>query len=179
MHYRRSKTPGATYFFTVVTYRRRPILCEPDTIALLREAFNTVKQQHPLVMDAIVILPDHLHGLWTLPADDTDYSTRWMLIKSYFTRRCPPAFKTARSEALRHKREPTVWQHRYWEHQIRDERDFERHCDYIHYNPVKHDQVVRVVEWPYSSFHRLVREGVYPLDWAGVPELVAASGFGE
>ena len=105
MRYRRSKTPGATYFFTVVTYRRRSILCEPDSIALLREAFKTVKQQRPFQIDAIVILPDHLHCLWTLPADDADYSTRWMVIKSYFTRRCSTALKTARLNALRHKRE--------------------------------------------------------------------------
>ncbi len=179
MHYRRLKTPGATYFFTVVTYRRRPVLCEPESIALLREAFKTVKQQRPFQIDAIVILPDHLHCLWTLPVDEADYSTRWMLIKSYFTRRCPPAFKTVGSAAQRHNREQTVWQHRYWEHQIRDEPDFERHCDYIHYNPVKHGHAVQVADWPYSSFYRFVRDGIYPRNWAGTPEGVDEGGFGE
>ncbi|MCB1919271.1 MAG: transposase [Candidatus Competibacteraceae bacterium] len=104
MHYRRSTTPGATYFFTVVTYRRRAILCEPDMVALLHEAFATVKQRHPFRIDAVVILPDHLHCLWTLPPDDADYSTRWMRIKSHFTRRCADSLKTTRPPALRHKR---------------------------------------------------------------------------
>jgi REP-associated tyrosine transposase len=120
MRYRRSKSPGTTYFFTVVTYRRRPFLCAPDAIDLLRKAFKTVKAAHPFAMDAIVILPDHLHCLWTLPDGDADYSTRWMAIKAYFTRRCPPALKTARSRSLLHKREQTLWQHRFWEHQIRN-----------------------------------------------------------
>ena len=179
MRYRRSTTPGATYFFTVVTYRRQAILCEPDALALLREAFATIKQRHPFRIDAIVILPDHLHCLWTLPLDDSNYSTRWMLIKSHFTRRCAASLKIERSLALRHKREQTIWQHRYWEHQIRDERDFERHCDYIHYNPVKHGLVTWVADWPHSSFHRFVENGVYPTDWAGRPELTVAAGFGE
>ena len=179
MYYRRSTTPGATYFFTVVTYRRREILCEPDLVDLLREAFATVKQQHLFRIDAAVILPDHLHCLWTLPPGDADYATRWMRIKTYFTRRCPASLKTIRSPALQHKREQTIWQHRYWEHQIRDERDFERHCDYIHYNPVKHGHVTQVSDWPYSSFHRFVENGVYPLDWAGNPELFDVEGFGE
>ena len=144
-----------------------------------REAFKTVNQQRPFQIDVIVILPDHRHGLWTLPADDADYSTRWMVIKSYFTRRCPPALKTVRSAALRHKREQTLWQHRCWEHQIRDEQDFERHCDYIHYNPVNHGQAAQVADWPPSSFHRFVRDGIYPRDWAGAPEWVDEGGFGE
>ena len=179
MRYRRSKTPGGTCFFTVVTYRRRPVLRAPDTVALLREALATVKHRHPFAIDAIVILPDHLHCRWTLPADDADYATRWMLVKSYITRRCPPALKTARTEVLQRKREQTLWQHRYWEHQIRDERDFERHCDYIHYNPVKHGYVARMADWPHSSFHRYVEKGVYPLDWAGTPELANEDVFGE
>ncbi|MCP5159691.1 MAG: transposase [Gammaproteobacteria bacterium] len=179
MRYRRSTTPGATYFFTVVTYRRRAILCEPDAMALLRDAFTTVKQRHPFRIDAVVILPDHLHCLWTLPLDDADYSTRWMLIKSHFTRRCPASLKTIRSPALRHKREQTIWQRRYWEYQIRDDQDFERHCDYIHYNPVKHGHTTRVADWPHSSFRRFVENGLYPLDWAGHPDWIDATGFGE
>jgi len=156
MRYRRARIPGGTDFFTLVTYRRRPILCTPETIALLRTAFSTVKERHPFTIDAVVILPDHLHCLWTLPADDADYSTGWLLIKSWFTRRCPPELKTAQTNALCHKREQTVWQHRYWEHQIRDERDFECHCDYIHYNPVKHGYVACAMAWPHSSFSRFV-----------------------
>jgi putative transposase len=178
MRYRRSTTPGATYFFTVVTYRRRAMLCEPDTVAPLREAFATVKQRHPFRIDAVVILPDHWHGLWTLPPDDADDSTRWMRVKSHCTRRCAVALKTPRSPALRHKRAPTIWQPRYWEHPIRDDRDFERHCDYLHDNPVKHGLVAQVADWPHSSFHRFVENGAYPLDWAGHPDLADAAGFG-
>lgn len=124
MRYRRSITPGATYFFTVVTYRRRPFLTEPNSVNLLREAFSVVKRHHPFRLDAIVVLPDHLHCLWTLPPDDGDFPTRWGLIKSYFTRRCDDSLKTVPSPARQHKREQSIWQHRYWEHQIRDERDF-------------------------------------------------------
>jgi putative transposase len=108
MHYRRLMTPGATYFFTVVTYRRRAFLCEPDSVALLREAFATVKQRYPFRIEAMVLLPDHLHCLWTLPAGDSNYATRWMLIKAYFTRRCAARLKTAGLPALRHKREQTI-----------------------------------------------------------------------
>lgn len=115
-----------------MTYRRRAILCELDTVALLREAFATVKQRHPFRIDVVVILPDHLHAIWTLPPDDVDYSTRWMRIKFYFTRCCAASLKIVRSPALQRNREQTIWQHRYWEHQIRDDRDFERHFDYIH-----------------------------------------------
>jgi putative transposase len=179
MRYRRAKTPGATYFFTVVTYRRRPILCDPERVRLLRDAFRTVKRRHPFSIDAFVLLPDHLHCLWTLPPEDCDYPTRWMLIKSLFTRHCAPSLKTTRSAALDRKRLQPVWQQRYWEHQIRDDRDFERHCDYIHYNPVKHGHVARVADWPYSSFHRFVRDGAYPADWAGGGDLSDEPGFGE
>ncbi|NET32993.1 MAG: transposase [Cyanothece sp. SIO1E1] len=88
MQYRRAITPGAIYFFTVVTYNRQPLFQAPDTIQLLRQAFHTVKQHHPFDIDAIVILPDHLHCLWTLPANDANFSTRWRLIKTYFSRHC-------------------------------------------------------------------------------------------
>ena len=140
-YYRRSITSEATYFFTVVTCRRREMLCEPDSVALLREAFATVKRRHPFRIDAVILMSDHLRCLWALPPKDADYSTRWMLIKTYFTRRCAASLKTARSPALRRKREQTIWQHRYWKHHIRDDRNFEGHCDYIHYNPVKHGRV--------------------------------------
>jgi putative transposase len=179
MRYRRAKTPGAAYFFTVVAYRRRSILCDPEHVRLLRAAFRAVKHRHPFSIDAFVLLPNHLHCLWTLPPGDCDYPTRWMLIKSHVTRHCAPSLKTTRSAALGRKRLQPVWQQRYWEHQIRDDGDFERHCDYIHYNPVKHDYVPRVADWPYSSFHRFVRAGAYPADWAGDGDLSDAREFGE
>jgi putative transposase len=166
-------------FFTVVTYRRGAILCDPEHVRLLRDAFRTVRHRHPFSIDAFVLLPDHLHCLWTLPPDDYDYPTRWMLIKSYFTRRCAASLETARPRALRRKRAQPVWQQRYWEHRIRDERDFARHCDYIHYNPVKHGNVAWLADWPYSSFHRFVRNGVYPACWDGGGDLSGGGGLGE
>ena len=156
MHYRRARTLGATYFFTVVTYNRQPLFNHPETVQLLRQSFHIVKQQHPFDIEAIVVLPDHLHCMWSLPAGDADFSTRWRLIKSHFTRSCPEPYKRARSLSRRHKQEQAVWQRRFWEHQIRDEKDFVRHVDYIHINPVSHGLVKAPIEWPYSSFHRLV-----------------------
>jgi putative transposase len=157
MQYRRAKTPRATYFFTVVTFRRRKILCEPENRALLHTtAINLTKTRHPFIINAFVLLPDHLHCIWTLPPDDFDYSTRWNTIKGYFSRYCLDKYKTQPSAAQNCKRAQTVWQPRFWEHQIRDERDYENHCDYIHWNPVKHGLVSRVGDWSYSIFHRFV-----------------------
>ena len=179
MRYRRARAPGATYFFTVVAYRRRRFLCEPENVGLLRAAFRSVIRRHPFAIDAFVLLPDHLHCLWTLPPGDADYSTRWMLVKSYFTRRSADGLKAPRPDALRRKREQTIWQHRYWEHQIRGDLDFERHCDYIHFNPIKHGYVERAADWRYSSFHLFVRRGIYTRDWGGGVLGDVSDGFGE
>ncbi|MBT9311335.1 REP-associated tyrosine transposase [Leptothoe kymatousa] len=165
MQYRRAKTPGAIYFFTVVTYNRQHLFTTDDTIQLLRQAFYVIKQNHPFDIDAIILLPDHLHCIWTLPDGDADFSMRWRLIKAYFSRYCPEAYKCQRSLARLRKKEQAIWQRRFWEHQIRDERDFERHVDYIHYNPVKHQLVNAPKDWPYSSFRRFVVQGVYADDW--------------
>ncbi len=171
MQYRRAKTAGATYFFTVVTFNRQPLFKTDTTIQLLRQAFYTVKQRHPFDIDAIVLLPDHLHCIWTLPEDDADFSMRWRLIKTYFSRHCPENHKCYRSLARLKKQEQAIWQRRFWEHQIRDERDFERHVDYIHYNPVSHQLVDAPCNWPYSSFHRYVEQGVYPNNWGADREI--------
>jgi putative transposase len=179
MQYRRAKIPGGTYFFTAVTFRRRKFLCEPENVDLLRTAFRSVKSEHPFTIDAFVLLPEHLHCIWTLPPDDRDYSMRWRVIKKFFTDRCSEHLKTRRSPAQKRKRAQTVWQPRYWEHQIRDDRDFEKHCDYIHWNPVKHGWVSRVRDWPYSSFHRFVRGGIYPEDWAGLSGFPDDGEYGE
>jgi putative transposase len=177
MRYRRAKTPGATYFFTVVTYRRRRFLCDPENVALLRAGFRFVKQRHPFDLDAFVLLPDHLHCIWTLPPDDRDYPLRWNLIKTHFTRHCAAPLKSPPSEVRHRKREQAVWQRRYWEHQIRDDRDFECHVDYIHWNPVKHGLATRPTDWPYSSIHRYLRQDLLPADWAeGVAEDLGAYG---
>ncbi len=130
-HYVRAYIPGGSYFFTVALLeRRRHLLTEH--IDALRAAFVSVRRQRPFHIDAIVVLPDHLHCLWTLPPDDADYSTRWRLIKASFARTLAPGERL--SARRQQKGERGVWQRRFWEHAIRDQRDFERHCDYIHYN---------------------------------------------
>lgn len=166
--YRRANTPGGTYFFTVVTYRRRGFLCDADVRAALREAITKVRTQHPFCIDAWVLLPDHLHAIWTLPPNDAGFALRWQQIKRLVTRRCGARLHCAAwmTQSKAKHRESTLWQRRYWEHQIRDDLDFERHMDYLHFNPVKHGLVQRVADWPYSSFHRHVAGGVYGEDWA-------------
>ena len=165
MRYRRAKTPGATYFFTVVTYHRQPILAHPETIALLRQAFQSVKTETPFTIDAIAIMPDHIHSVWTLPIGDADFSGRWQCIKARFSRQCPAVYQQQPLASRRHKGEKAIWQRRFWEHQIRDEADWQQHIDYIHYNPVKHGLVNQPGDWPYSSFHRYVAQHIYPADW--------------
>jgi putative transposase len=174
VRYRRNIVPGGTYFFTV-TLRDRRSSHLTNHITNLRNAFRVARQERPFAIDAIAVLPDHLHAIWTLPDGDADFSGRWRRIKSYFSRNVAAAEVSL-------KRKPTgeyeLWQSRFWEHTIRDDIDFARHVDYIHYNPVKHGLVSRVSDWAYSSFHAYVREGVLPTDWAGD---VAESGlsFGE
>ena len=169
--YRRNKTPGARYFFTVTLLDRSSRLLV-ERIADLRVAFRAVRAQRPFTLDAVVVLPDHLHCIWTLPPDDGDYSLRWRGIKSRFSRRVPPTERRTRGRV--NKMERGIWQRRFWEHTLRDGRDVKRHIDYLHYNPVKHGFVSRVRDWPYSSFHRGVRKGMYP--WIGRKENVAWQG---
>ncbi len=173
--YRRNFVPGGSYFFTVNLAERRLRLLT-ERVGALRAAFRYARSAHPFAIEAIVVLPDHLHAIWTLPEHDTDYSTRWRLIKAAFSRSLPRGERISASRAA--KGERGVWQRRYWEHTLRDERDFTRHMDYIHFNPVKHGFVRRVADWPYSSFHRMVRLGVYPEDWAGDSKQDGV-GFGE
>lgn len=161
--YIRAFIPGGTFFFTVAALeRKRQLLTE--NVDLLRRVLSEVRRQRPFRIDAMVVLPDHLHCIWTLPPGDADFSSRWHAVKSAFSR------GIAKGERLSHRRrikgERGIWQRRFWEHAIRDERDFERHADYIHYNPVKHGYVHAVAEWPYSSFHRFVADGIYSSDWA-------------
>ncbi|MEA5619205.1 transposase [Cronbergia sp. UHCC 0137] len=165
MEYRRVKVEGGTFFFTQVTYNRRPFLCKPENIFLLRKVFRKVIQRHPFTVDAIVILPNHLHCIWTLPPGDDDFSRRWRLIKSNFTRLCHAQYKGKISPSRQLKKEQAVWQRRFWEHQIRDEFDFQQHVDYIHYNPVRHGYVMAPKDWQYSSFHRYVTQSTYTIDW--------------
>ena len=162
--YRRILVPGATYFFTVALADRNSRVLV-DEIDRLREAYGGVHRELPFTTIAICVLPDHIHALWRLPEGDADYSGRWSRIKSGFSRGLPPAERSASKEL---RREKGIWQRRFWEHQIRDEVDLERHVDYIHYNPVKHGLVSRVTDWPYSSFRRYVAAGWLDADWAGV-----------
>jgi putative transposase len=162
--YRRNFITGGCFFFTVnLADRRRQLLTE--NIDTLRTALRETRRHHPFSIDAIVELPDHLHTVWTLPEGDADFSTRWRLIKTSFSRDIAAGEPVSGSRAA--KGERGIWQRRYWEHTIRDEKDFERHIDYVHINPVKHGLVTRVGDWPYSSFRRMVTQGIYPEDRAG------------
>ena len=173
-NYRRAIVPGGCFFFTVNLLERKQTLLV-DHIAALREAVVTTRRGHPFTIDAFVVLPDHLHAVWTLPLDDCDFSTRWRLIKSRFAAALPR--QERRSEIRIARRERGIWQRRFWEHLIRDETDYARHVEYCYINPVKHGLVARVRDWPYSSFHRAVRAGVFPLDWAG--DSAISGTFGE
>jgi len=170
--YRRANVPGGTYFFTVVTYRRRGILCDPDMRTALRNAIMRVRKDYPFDINGWVLLPDHLHAIWTLPPGDAGFALRWQLIKRFVTRDCGARLHLSEgTTASRTKRrESTIWQRRYWEHLIRDETDFERHLDYLHHNPVKHGLVSQTVDWPYSSFHRYLAKGMYGLNRAVAPK---------
>lgn len=171
-NYRRARIKGGTYFFTVVTLNRRPILTQPLARKSLREAFREVATRHPFSIDAIVLLPDHLHCVWTLPPGDDAYSTRWSRIKAGFTKRylasggAEAAISTSRSM----RGERGLWQRRFFEHAITEEADRKRCVDYLHLNPVKHVLVGRVRDWPWSTFHKYARAGEYDLDWGGSPE---------
>jgi putative transposase len=172
--YRRNFVPGGTFFFTVTLADRRSKVLV-DHVDFLRDALRVARRERPFVIDAIVILPDHLHAILTLPSEDSDFSGRWRRIKGHFSSALIDA-----STQLRRRSNGSLalWQRRFWEHTIRDEGDFERHVDYIHFNPVKHSFVQRVRDWPYSSFHRYVKEGILPDDWAGDAGQDGA-GFGE
>ncbi|HJW57753.1 MAG TPA: transposase [Burkholderiaceae bacterium] len=175
-NYRRANVAGGTYFFTVNTFRRIPVLTEAPVRAALRDAIRRAKETHPFQIEAWVLLPDHLHCIWTLPAGDADFSTRWSKIKRDVSQECGASFGVQELSDSRNRRhESGLWQRRFWEHQIRDDADFARHADYIHWNPVKHGLVGRACEWPYSTFHRFARDGVYPQDWgmAELPDTVA------
>ena len=162
-NYRRALIPGGTYFFTVNLLQRHDNNLLIREINLLRETVRKVRKSHPFYIDAWVVLPDHLHCVWTLPPDDNNFSLRWRLIKSGFSRALP---KTERRTKVRKAAgERGIWQRHFWEHVIRDDLDYLRHVDYIHVNPLKHGYVKRVVDWPYSTFHQYVARGIYLPNW--------------
>jgi putative transposase len=162
--YRRYRVPGGTYFFTVNLLERYPndlLLGHHD---ILRFAVEKTRTIWPFHIDAWVLLPDHLHCVWTLPCGDDDFSNRWRRIKQEFSKALP---KTERRSEVRIARgESGIWQRRFWEHAIRDDADYAAHVDYCHINPVKHGYVEQVADWPYSSFHRFVKHGIVPSNWA-------------
>jgi putative transposase len=173
-NYRRAKISGGTFFFTIVLADRSSNLLL-EGIDYLKRAYRIVQERRPFETVAICVLPDHLHAVWVLPEHDTDFATRWNLIKGGFSRNFDARLRS-QSKTLR--REKGIWQRRYWEHAIRDDADLERHVDYIHFNPVKHGHVTRVADWPHSSFHRFVERGLLTADWGGDLKEIEGS-FGE
>lgn len=161
--YRRNRIAGGTYFFTVVAAERRAALCLDGVLRALGEAVRKVRTGQPFHVIAWVLLPDHLHCIWRLPDGDDDFPGRWSAIKRLTTQGVPGLATDVHTT----KREGRLWQRRFREHTIRDERDLALHFDYVHWNPVRHGLVRDVGAWPYSTFHRYVRRGWYPESWGG------------
>jgi putative transposase len=179
MRYRRVVLPGATYFFTLITYQRAPLFSDESNVQRWHRAVAKVQRARPFVVEAEVVLPDHLHMLWTMPDADADYATRMRLIKTVFTKDRTSQFSSrSANESRASKGEGTSWQRRYWEHVIRDERDFQAHLDYIHINPVQHGLVARARDWPYSTFASWLERGAYEPWWGtgDMPPLPAWAG---
>ena len=151
--YRRNRVPGGAYFFTVVTHQRKSVFVDDAAVQVLRQAFRAVMAVRPFRIDAMVVLPEHMHCIWRLPPGDADYSNRWREIKKQVT------------GALAPKIGRPVWQPRFWEHTLRDDEDWRLHVDYIHFNPVKHGHVLQAADWPWSSFGSAVARGWYSADW--------------
>ncbi len=161
--YRRFYIPNATWFFTVNLAERHNNHLLIEKVDALRAAFRYVKERRAFHINAIVIMPDHLHCIWTLPPDDADFSTRWNLLKGHFSRAIEKGERVSKSRDKR--RERGIWQRRFWAHLIVDQADFNNHVDYIHWNPVKHGWVKQVTDWRYSSFHKYVELGIYSNTW--------------
>jgi putative transposase len=163
VRYRRNLVPGATFFFTVALADRRSTALIRH-ISVLRLAFRKARSERPFYIDAIVILPDHLHAIFTLPEGDADFPHRWRRIKTVFTH---GVLSTGETLCLRDGTGRSLWQRRFWEHTIRNDADFSRHVDYIHYNPTKHGLAPKPSDWPHSSLHRFIREGIVAPNWGG------------
>jgi len=175
-NYRRNRVPGGTYFFTVNLLDRRSDLLVRE-IDALREAVRRTRGRYPFHVDAWVVLPDHMHCIWTLPDADADFSKRWQTIKTTFSKSLPAV--EALSSARARRGERGLWQRRFWEYTIRDERDYAAHMDYVHFNPVKHGHAATAADWPYSSFRLCVERGLYPRQWLARGVDAAPSPFGE
>lgn len=167
-NYRRYRIPGGSYFFTVNLLQRHGNDLLIKEIDRFRDTILNVKQLRSFHIDAWVVLPDHMHCIWTLPPGDDDYTGRWRAIKAIFSRSLPHTERRSKVRIARGER--GIWQRRFWEHAIRDNKDYSAHMDYIHYNPVKHGYVKQVVDWPLSTFRHWVDKGVYPIDWCGTED---------
>ncbi len=170
MNYRCAWHPGGTCFFTVNLLQRKNNVLLIEHIDALRNAVAKVKKTHPFTIHAWVVLPEYMHCVIELPSGDADFKTRWMLIKLLFSKAVPKI--EYRSATRINRRERGIWQRRYWEHLIKNEADYAAHVDYVHINPVKHGLVTQVADWPYSTFHRMVKMGIYSLNWASGAESV-------
>ncbi|MDH3667032.1 MAG: transposase [Paracoccaceae bacterium] len=175
-NYHRVRTPGGTWFFTVnLSHRGSDLLVRE--IERPRAAASAVRRRYPFTLEAAVVLPDHLHAIMRLPAGDSDFPLRWRYFKTLFVRSLPATEPIALNRQRRGER--GIWQRRYWEHLIRDQRDFEAHLDYVHFKPITHGLVNRVRDWPHSSFHRYVKTGVLPIDWGGDQSALVSVDWGE
>jgi putative transposase len=165
--YRRYRVEGGTYFFTLVAHSRAPLFANQDARRILGDKLRACQREWPFEITAIVLMPEHLHAIWSLPPGDSDYSTRWAWIKKEFTKEwlASGGQEQLVSEARKQRADRGVWQPRFWEHAIDDEQDLDRHFDYIHYNAVKHGHVQCPADWPHSSFHRWAEHGVYERHW--------------
>ena len=178
----RAKLAGVEYFFTLVTFDRRPFLTSPVARRILRTTWKEVQGRYPFEVRGVCLLPDHIHCIWKLPERDNNFSKRWMSIKAIFTKRFLAAggSEGTRNQSRKRTGEAAIWQRRFWEHMIRHEDDFSRHFDYIHYNPVKHGYVNRPHDWKWSSYHRYRKLGYYQDDWGSAePHSFGKGGFGE
>jgi putative transposase len=180
--YHRSIVPGGVFFFTVVTFQRARILTLTESREFLHAAWKKVKERYPFQTDAVCLLPDHIHCIWSLPEGDANYSLRWSEIKKSFSKAYLKQFGTIESKNVSQQKrgEAAVWQRRFWEHTIRDLDDFNRHINYIHFNPVKHGLVNNPEDWQWSSYHRFLRQGYYEDGWGAIDELFNSDAdFGE
>ena len=166
--YVRARVQGGTYFFTVNLAERHGSTLLVDRIDALKEAFRRTRQDHPFTMPAFVVLPEHLHCIWKLPAGDDDFPMRWRLIKSRFSRSLPKVERYSQSRTCKNER--GIWQRRYWEQVVRSEAHFQHCMNYIHYNPIKHGHATHALDWPHSSFWYWAERGIYPMDWATAPK---------
>lgn len=165
-NYIRNQVKGGCYFFTINCLERKNNRLLTDNISLLKDCVQSVKTKHPFQINAWVVLPEHMHMIMTLPENDADYAMRIRLIKTLFCKNLP---KNEMRSLVREKRhERGIWQRRYWEHTIKDDEDYQKHMDYVHYNPVKHGYVSQVIDWPHSTFHYWVERDIYPKDWVGM-----------